>query len=436
MQDVIFPAGATKWGPMTASGAEPQDLELAKIVLPLLIGWQRWISRNVQQVEFDRVLGARHTTSIHFELPDFATATAGEGKAFVPLALLKRQPQIANFTLKDEAGSALSVMTAAHSGAVAASTLEVIDNVVEGGDMLDDLIGKLGAMTYFDGPASPTSREEWLSRLKPDLAHLTKDLGQFFLVLTVITEPNLHRVFELSYTSEFRLVRLRLHQWASRFFGWRPVSFELQLPAVGNASSFHFESHAPAGLNIAEATLVAEDGGRVWEDRIPRNQDEEVKGRRWIHLYLSRISGFATGRVRVDFFRPPAYVGRILGSVAFNATLLVLGAIHYEHVVKRIKGGSVDAGVAVLLVATSLVSAYLARSDEHELTLKALVGLRSIVLISGIATYAAAVTLTVGPSGWGGRLVWIVLASVAGALVLPVGWAFLVSLKAPSRWRR
>jgi hypothetical protein len=250
---------------------------------------------------------------------------------------------------------------------------------------------------------------------------LVADLAEKFILLTLIPQPERRRVLSLSYTTrvspesrkgarQSRRSRLQL------LLGWRLFTFGFPLGAAGEAASFHFEMEAGPNLRIREGEGQVTLGGKDVSARVRSNV--HILNFELLHVYLSGVSRRASATAVVAVGPPLAFVAKILGVVAFNATLLILGSVFFDEVSRKVSGSSVDAGVAVLLVASSLVSAYFARPGEHESTSRALFGLRAIGLISGISTYVAAVTLTVGPEGALGHAIWTGLAGIVSAATL------------------
>jgi hypothetical protein len=250
-------------------------------------------------------------------------------------------------------------------------------------------------------------------------ALLVMDLTENFLLLTLVREPQQRRVLKFSYVS--RMQPETEHSRIRRFLGWRPFRFGIPLYAVGEAGSFHFEMAAPDGLWISGEGEVRHRDTLIFE------KPALVIDRQLLHLYFQGFGRLATGRAAITLQPRYGFVQRIFSTATFNAVLLVLGAVFFDHISRKVSGNSVDAGVAVLLVASSTASAYVSRPGEHAVPLRALFGLRLIGLLSGLASYVAAIMLTVGPVGWAGHIVWIVLAAFTAIASLALLRTFLVA---------
>ena len=403
------------------------DRRLGNAVFLLLMGTERWINRKVEHLRFINDASAKRKMSVDFQLPAEVVPMYLEDPV-APVALLKKQPPLEGFDMRDEDGRSLPVLTREQNTFVAWSTLVAAAEALVGGQVSAEILqvlweaarslGKKGADFRHALEASLSQQAQKLAR-EPAFDIVLADLTENFLLLAVLQErPRERRVLKLSYIEQLSARDLGFGDRARGFLGWRPSGYIFETPAVTDGS-YHFELGSPEGLVIREAQLVATFGERKWRDAVPRDDSARSGTRELVHLYLSGVSRLALGRARVVLSPPRAgLTRRAFFSALGNTLLLAAGCVFFPQIEARVSGNSVDAGVAVLLVSSSAVSAYLARPGEHRLTSRMLFGIRLITFLSGIATYLAAITLIVGPGGSAGRWIWGGLGGFTGAASL------------------
>ena len=108
----------------------------------------------------------------------------------------------------------------------------------------------------------------------------------------------------------------------------------------------------------------------------------------------------------------PGYLRSLWLSTVIAALLLVFGEI-YLHRLQTAAQSRAEAAVALLLVAPSLITAYLVRPGEHAIASSLMRILRYIGGISGLLTYAAAAVLVLGYKNESLRHIWICLTGLA-----------------------
>jgi hypothetical protein len=107
-----------------------------------------------------------------------------------------------------------------------------------------------------------------------------------------------------------------------------------------------------------------------------------------------------------------------LTSVALAAILLMgrwlIGRLE-EAMAQR-----ADAAVALLLVAPSLLAAYLIRPGEHAIASRLLRPIRYAIAVAGSLSYVGAASLVLGWRGTPERVVWTVIAAIAALIAIGI----------------
>jgi hypothetical protein len=119
------PHGEPAAGPWPARELTENELQLGLYVYALIFDWKSWLHRRVEQVEFADPVTYRRRTSIDFTVPlrETPLARAEDQPVFcIPLALLRKR-RLRNFSLRDQDGTALPLLTQAENGAVGAGVL-------------------------------------------------------------------------------------------------------------------------------------------------------------------------------------------------------------------------------------------------------------------------------------------------------------------------
>ncbi len=389
------------------------DRNLGNSMFLLLSGSDRWVHRKVEHVAFLNESFVTRRVTVDFTLPPHAQADSEEA-AYVPLGLLKKAPPFENFDSNLEDGTTVPILTRAQSDYVSWCVLAAAVEAVTGRPATDQVlkvlkeIAETDAITPSEAFAEFRKLPERGALEDPVFQMLLADLAASFILMAVLpANSDKRRVVKYSYVEA---IAVRSMRGSAKVFGllaWRARRFRFLVPGIGQGASYHFECRSPEGLVVCRGRLAAEFKDVSMKDEVPKPHATVPPNREWIHLYLRNCSRFAAGAAQVELQPPRAgLIRRAFLIAGFNAVLMTLGAVFFPHVSERVKGQSVDAGVAVLLVAASLVTAYVARPGENRLTSTMLFGVRLVTFLSGLVIYVAAVTLIVGPGGDWGLRVW------------------------------
>jgi hypothetical protein len=408
-----------------------------------------WIHRQVESVTISDPVVTERRVSLDFTLGrtrPVARNGNGEEIYFIPLTFMNKKPMV-KFSLEDEAGKALPVLTYHRNCALALSVLVVLGELLAGAakefhsadaplmpqDVIDDL-----REVVEGSPRDPDATRECLENLpcRSQMSSqsirwrdfLTEDeefmkaahvfSTHFLLAVPLIGKPGVRRILKYSFEEHgdqpklelprpFRkLVQLwariasgkldreiRLRSWSlwlARGMGLKPMASKIQTPLMGRAGQYHFEVEAAEGLQITLAQLMTMPKKDEKGDEIPSVVvDECATSRQRVHLY-SRVNepGFVVVAARPRNF---TIVRTGLMASVFSVLVLMFVAIFASRLVENI-----GATVSALLLAPAVLAAYMARPVGQPATNEAVFGLRALATLSGIWPLLAAIIFAAG----------------------------------------
>jgi hypothetical protein len=422
-------SASTLWEPLPGLTAD-RLRAVAPAVFWLLLRPHDWVHRRVESVTFTDVSTVRRRVSVDFTLPHGLPAvTKPDGKRIqlVPLTLLAKR-RLRRFDLRDEQGRSLPLLTATQNGAVATAMLEALaESILRDGELNDEvrsILQRIAAheprgaeAALLELRAATGPQREILRHLnhEPQFYALAQDLALNFAALTFLAESDgVRRIVKFAYDE--RPSHGFLKGKAIEQLGWRASEFRFVTPSVDDAQSYHFEIEAPIELGIVTASLdVKGPTGETWGDA-----DDGVL--RTAHLYVSDVSRGARGIATVKLL--PRRAGLVRSSML--ATVFVASVLTWARFHLLSLSTDVDGAIPLLLALPGLLAAYTARPGEHALATEMLLGLRALVLGSGLCSFMAAGALAgrLAPSTLAGT--WTTLLVTAWILVALVSVNWLV----------
>jgi hypothetical protein len=425
------------------------DRVLGATVLRLLRKRDEWIHRRVESVSVSDPVVTERRVSVDFTLgPGMPVGMSGDGEEvhFVPLTFMRKEPMV-KFSLMDESGRAMPILTYHQNSAVSLSVLVVLGEALarpsEGGipkgafPMPEDVIQDLKAVVAGDPRQPDQARKRienqqcrsqmsaesilWREFLAADpefmkAVNLFSNL--FLLVVPLVGEVGVRRILKYSFEEHGdqpklklpRLIRPLVRAWArviagkpsegiryrswivwlARGIGWWPMASRIRTPLMGEAGMYHFEVEAAEGLQITLAQLWTnpkrdEDGNVIG----PKLVDQCATSRQRVHLY-SRVneSGFVDVAAR-----PRGFTIVRTGLMASVLSVVVLGVVCFfaDPLLEN-----VGAAISVLLLAPAVLAAYIARPIAQPATNEAVFGLRMLATFSGVWPLLAALDLAAG----------------------------------------
>jgi hypothetical protein len=206
--------------------------------------------------------------------------------------------------------------------------------------------------------------------------------------------------------------------------GLLPFEIDIEAPAVGSVRSYHLRIKAPDGLALTDVLLLREVEMARTTPRPAESYEASINtGAAQIYT-TSAID--AARHVAVVSLRVPV-VGYLrslmLGSWA-TAVILVLARVFMDRVLTAVAARA-DAAVTLLLVAPSLLTAYLVRPDEHAIASRILRPVRYLTAVAGVASFVAAALLVLDIPHHTLRFTWTALAVTSAAIavfVTSIAW--------------
>ncbi|HEX3239553.1 MAG TPA: hypothetical protein VHR18_05400 [Solirubrobacterales bacterium] len=252
-------------------------------------------------------------------------------------------------------------------------------------------------------------------------------VDNFTLLAADAPEPGTRKLVKLSYEERFdndadgadwkrHLVRL----------GWTRCSVEIDVPAVSFSESYHLEVEAPGDLEI-DAAQIRFEGGSSNSGKPPRGPTAGGGVRR-AHLYASGVASEFQGKALVflrrrrDAFLWSAFLTALLVSL-----LLLSGRFRLGYLLGDENTDQSQTAAALLLITPTFLAAYIARSGEHLLASKVLLGVRAMVIGAGFCAVVAVCVLTAGLSLYASKVIWMVHLCLSLAITL----CLLLSLLLP-----
>lgn len=420
------------------------------LTLDLLDTWHTWVKRRVEFISFPDVATQSRHISVDFELPMVVVEavlkahTASDAEqgdesvtpehvddvwvsrpesafALVPLTLLKKQG-LTRFSLRDERGVALPLLTRDQTGAVATAVLVTFAEALCKDCDGDATVPPELRVELTDIATLPPKQaaEVWeqLDRTKKGesvratmwreviisderFMQMALDLAQNFLLLTrVEAEPGRRRIIKISYEHHVEtLAEGGSWRRTKRWIGWGAHTEQIETPAVSLGRCFHLEVEAPDGTQVTRAVLGTWPrltGTDTHDDRdpdlgYPDFPEAASDGKQRVHLHVS-VPPSTTGSATI-YLRPrPATIVRA-GAITAGLTsaLLLIVALHASTF-----QANVGSAAALLLIVPGGLAAYVARPREPHVATHLLFGLRFLTLCCGLWAFLAAGTLVVG----------------------------------------
>ncbi len=427
---------------MTHEDVSPKSPD-ADVLLPLLLFPKSWVHRRVETITILDNARVRHHISIDFTID--ADGLGDLNRLPVPLTLMRKQlpareagserwNRLVGFSLTDETGASLPLLTRQEGAEVSAQVLalvigayvrrnepqrtltpadmslirQLIDSETEPAQVtlqqLRDsrLIPAAGVSASSDQHFVSSSQEEMLA-VDSYAEALATDFASSYLLLTPLHRHQLgRRITKFVYEDEFHPPTRKRHA---------PATFPLMLSNIGSASSYHFQIVAPSDVIFdppSDVGFYAPEGGGEVEVDIDADR---------LSVYCHSVG--RGGYLLIDLrFKPdPNGFARIATYVSLSV-FVILGAGLLARVFFNARPLG-EAVPAVLVALPGVYAAYGIRADEHKLTSLVMREPRTAVMLSAGISFVAAASLALD---WGGRV------GIAGPLPHWRMWLWLLLL--------
>jgi hypothetical protein len=407
------------------------------VMLKLLRHPEEWVHRRVESLSIDNPVVTGRRISVDFTLdrtlPSAWINGAGQEVHFVPMTLMKKTPMV-KFSIADEAGVALPVLTSRRNGALALSAVVVLGEAfakgakhgaikTAGAEMPADLQRDLGRVVLgkpldADGLRrallEPSRRWDLSERTRTWRRFLAEDREfmkalrrlshNFILAVPVVGRAGVRRVIKFSYEEHSDKPRLswprpirpavravtriasgprrpvRTRDWwlaLNRGLGIKPTAIEIKVPAMAATNSYHLEVEAPNGLQITLGKLQTRKGEVV---------DQDATSRQRIHLYTTRRR---PGKALIALRPQPFSIVR----TAWLVSIITVVTLGMTAVFTSALARNLSEAASILLLVPAGLAAYVAQTREPVATKEALFGLRILATAVAIWPFAGAVLL-------------------------------------------
>ncbi|MET0143171.1 MAG: hypothetical protein ABW328_00040 [Ilumatobacteraceae bacterium] len=422
----------------------------------LWLNSRTWVRRRVEHVEFIDDRTVRRRVSIDFTVPLYApTVRMGDQVLhMIPIALLERRSLI-NFDLRDEAGTAVSILSDRQNDAITAAILKGIamTSPEMAGDELDARIDGLidvfafGNKSDVRGAQQRFDREPGTSGLRNDTFFsmtLARLQAGWLMCLLLPHRPDLRRILKFAYDEPLAFSyeksgsrsgeeRRTSPPWWARLssgIGLAPVRFRFITPGAESAQSYLFEVTAPPGTDIRSAAALAEaPGGRSQGD-----PSFDVKGgvRPRVNLHLEDVPTGWSAMTQVELAaQRQSWMSALTTSACIVSLLLLAIALALRRIPATASPSRPD--VSLLVVFVSLASTLVLQQVPHAMLARLLRPARFLVGLSTVCALFLATRVALYPLESNRLWLWIpALVSVVPALLLLLGtWRLRTS--APPR---
>jgi hypothetical protein len=425
------------------AGLSKSDAELiGAMTAKLLQPWDSWLHRRVEHLTFCDEDAVMRDVSIDFTLPDWfhderSTPSDTSHRQLVPLGFL-RKAVLVNFSLRDERGGSLPLLTAEQNSQVANATLTSVARVVLGTDVsipvacdIWDLVREsptAAAATYVHLLNARDSAHAQREQLKENsyFSDLARVFSESFLALTMLEVGRQERrIVHLSYQKLLWDRSGLLHQIR---YMWglvigRPRLVYAVVPSVSEAASCHLELEAPDGLMITrrESYFILSNNDVVQRGDAPG-------GYRRAHFHFTNVAPSSKAAVVVHLRprRSTTMRGATLVSlITLIATVMI--TIRLPHL-----RGSGNVAPALLLTATGILGLYVVRSGEDALATALLFPLRVLASVPVILGVVAGIVVVGHLNAHLTRVTLIVLSSLMTISIVLLLWNW-VSIRLAAR---
>lgn len=405
-----------------------------------------WIRRRKETADLISESLLRHTLSLDFTTAELPVTDLGDTSiAFVPVTLLRKEPgSFTRFDFVDESGRSIPVADRDRNATVSAGVLAEAARRTLNRPITSTLGAELALIARsdkdlalaivtgaYESPEGPITQDPD-AQVRQELwtnarfRWLLRTLARSSVLVAALPLDNRpRRIIKLSYDESIQdVTALRRDRWKARAkaiahrFGWLGYQLAVYSPFIG-AASYHFELHAPEGMQLLRAGL--DDG------------TEGKLNRRRVHLYVATASKKESSVAWAQFrVRGPGFTG----AAAMTSLLIFLALAGAYWQAPQLKDTNTSAP-ALLLLFPGLVGSYLARPSHPLVTRLLNLARWTMVLCAGVAYLGAArlaiVTQAHTTSTHALRVFffWSAAAALLATLVLLGSWRLPRALKQP-----
>jgi hypothetical protein len=418
----------------TRKGLSDQDAALVgAMTARLLATWDRWVNRRVERVTFCDADALRRDVSVDFTLPlwfhDRRKAAHSVPRRFanrsklakvrtqiprrqlIPLAFL-RKGILVNFSMRDEAGNSLPLLTSAQNAQVAEAVLLSLATRILGDvpkaiccDIRDVVRESHNSSTrpspaeiahnsLFNNRDHALPQREALGRYGT-FTSAASTFVKYFLALSMLDiYPTQRRIIHFSYEEP-------LHESVGKgprhlFSFVRRIAFgearvlAFGAPAVSQSHSYHFEVESPDGHMITARESF------LYDFRSPKPVRTQHTGSlRRAHFHMSHLKPGSKAAFLIHVRPRPYTIVRGATGTCLLA-LLAIGIVTSRY--GALQGAITEIAAAVLLSFAGLASLFAVRDGEQDIATSLLFPLRTLLAAPVGLTFCAALVVLAQPS--------------------------------------
>lgn len=450
-----WPFAAPPRVPLRASRTDPGA---AIVATWLLLHMSEWVHRRVETCSFVDDRHARRRVSIDFTVPERVEGVVVANVLdFVPLTLLAKRTLV-DFDIRDVHDEPIPVLTTHENSTVIDTVLVTYATVVLGAAPSDEVRSVLRDIAAGDAAAADSARsalddaadgERRRLMENATFRKLVSDLHENFILATagLPAPPGVRSIVKFSYEHAMDIRPEGFPHWLTVRVGWSSTRLRLSVPGALAAESYHVEVDAPPAVEVAGATLapgLRRPQARGLPQRLATRLSNALVNRSLsiyaagpvgrVHLHALPLPLDADPRVVVLLRKARSgFLRSALLTCALATALLWVAEVRLDVVAGE---AQTALAVPVLLLAPGLLAAYLVRPDEHPLATVLLVGVRLMLLVSGVCVVTAAVLLVIQVAREQLRFWWVLLALLSSSATAVVALAnVLPPAHRRGRWR-
>ena len=367
-------------------------------LLALVVSSPAWVTRRVEAVSFRDHRTVRRRVSIDFAVPASAPQFVVNDTWYrlLPLTIMRRK-SLVNFDLRDETDASVSLLGLRQNQAVTLALVEALANaVLKTNELPPEAAGFLRKLVVGDQPqliaacefAEDASAPPDVRRLVANRSfnHVMKRVAEDFVMFVFVpVDGPARRVYKFRYdepmSRRYRESGSKANGYrrftapVTRFalapklaaLGWTPTRNRFPTPAAENAARYHFEIHAPEGVAIDSAKILA---GRP-EARAGREPsvDQVAGGLPTVDLHVVDVERGSLSRAQVDLrLAADSWLTLATACAWLTAAALFWAASRLGSP----DGRENDAASALFITFTVALAAILWRPPEHRMAMRLL----------------------------------------------------------------
>jgi hypothetical protein len=392
---------------------EPVPLEVGRRLLLAQYEFSEWVLRRVEKVRFTQERSVNRQISVEFRVPDYAPVIVDEDGTpvswLVPLTVLRRRT-VTNLDIRDEEDRSISLfglrLTQSLDEAMLRAAAAPIDGAAPGApspQVIRDLVfGEREAVEAAVGKADdrlPGDRPPAELVYAATFRHLRHN---FSLYVALPVAQGRHRILRMAFDDRTTwryqyplvdgddVVRYRPFDRRVRsplnVLGLRLTRIRFLTPSAERAASYHFEFFSPDGLQVREATLIADRPNTVAGDgSSPKPvQADNAAGGMSVGLHAVDVPAHSLCRVQLELYiASRGWLSTLLASCFAAATVLWFTFMQTRHGGEdQWKSDQVTNLVLFLVTISAGTATYVAAAHQNAVTGRMLTGLRMAGVIA------------------------------------------------------